>query len=100
MSLDGDNSRIPDLEHFARRVILDAIHDASRSWWLKRAEDFERAKPVPGEYHGRATREQLRARWQWCHETAQACRNKAALVPLDEATFHAELCSVLDEEVA
>lgn len=90
--------RVPDFEQMARRSIVESIRDASRIWWLKRAEDFERAKPRPGDdFNGAATIEELRARWQWCHDTAQACRNKAALVPLDDAQFRAELDAILDE---
>ncbi|WP_193607139.1 hypothetical protein [Nocardioides lijunqiniae] len=98
---DTNTDILADVERFTRRVILDALNDATRIWWLKRAEDFERAKPRPGDdFNGAATIEELRARWQWCHDTAQACRNKAVLVPLDAATFQAELESVLDEAAA
>lgn len=85
------------VDHFQRRVIQDALNEARRRWWLQRAEDFERAKPRPGEYAGQATIEQLRARWKWCHHTAQACRNKAALVPLTLDEFQAELESVIED---
>lgn len=78
-------------------MLREAFNDARRDWWLKRAEDFEAAKPVPGEYQGRASRAEQRTRWEWCHQTAQACRNKAALVPLSPDEFQVEIDAILDE---
>lgn len=101
---DGDMpsvaSATASLSQFQRRVLQDAINDARRQWWLKRAEDFERAKPHPNDYHGRATLDELRARWRWCHQTAQACRNRAALIPLAREDFDAEIAAILDTEEA
>jgi hypothetical protein len=101
---DGDSvsisQAVDNLTRLQRDVVIDALNDARRKWWLRRAQDFERAKPVPGEYHGRATREQLRARWLWCHETAQACRNKAALIEMCREDFDAEIAAILDAEEA
>lgn len=96
----GDVLILPDLDHFTRRLLQDALNEARRSWWLKRAEDFERAKPRPGDFNGRATIEQLRARWRWCHATAQACRNKAALIAMTADEFQAEVDALLDGEAA
>ena len=98
--LVGDVPSVPPdaLEQFAKRVILDALCDASRAWWLKRAEDFERARPVPGEYAGRATREELRQRWRELTEIADACRAKAAVCePSDAAT---DLDNIWSEKAA
>lgn len=96
----GNTVSIPDFDNWSRRVIQDALNESTRAFWLKRAEDFERAKPRPDEYHGNKTREQLRAQWLWCHETAQACRNKAVMVSLDDDAFDADLSAMLDGEAA
>lgn len=97
---DRWQATISTIDHFQRRVVQDALNEARRAWWLKRAEDFERAKPRPEDYNGRATLEELRARWRWCHQVAEACRNKAALVPLTLAEFEAEVEAIFDEEAA
>lgn len=89
-----------ELTHLQRRVVQDAVNSATRSWWLKRAEDFERAKPHPDDYNGQATIEELRARWRWCNETAKACRNKAALVSMLWQEFDDEIAAILDGEAA
>src|SRR4051794_12117305 len=52
---------IPDLLHFQRVVIIDSLLEASRGYWLRRAADFD-AVGTPE-----------------CDETAQACRNRAAV---------------------
>lgn len=87
----GDTQRVQratdqglDLDPFTWGVLAEAYNVARRNWWLKRAEDFEKAKPVPGEYYGNATREQLSERWRWCDEIVRACRAKAEMVGVDE----------------
>lgn len=94
---NGDSNILPDLGQFTRRVLQDALNDGRRQWWLKRAEDFERAKPTLDDFNGEATVQQLRARWRWCHETAQACRSKAALVAMTPDEFDAEIEAVWAE---
>lgn len=73
-----------DVDPFTWGVLADAYNVGRRLWWLKRAQDFEAAKPLPGEFHGNETREQLSARWRWCDEVARACRAKAEMVGIDE----------------
>lgn len=73
---------------FTWSVLADAYNIGRRLWWLRRARDFENAKPLPGEFHGNATREQLSARWRWCDDVARACRAKAELVGMDEELEH------------
>jgi hypothetical protein len=75
--------RTAELDPFSWAVLTDVWLIGHRLWWLKRARDFENAKPLPGEFHGNATREQLSARWRWCDEVARACRAKAELVGID-----------------
>lgn len=71
------------LAHFERRIMIDAALEASRSYWLRRAEDFERAKPVepPG---GFKYPEQAREQWRRCHALAKACRNAAEVAPVQD----------------
>ncbi|MFL6109484.1 MAG: hypothetical protein ACJ72L_21170, partial [Marmoricola sp.] len=60
-------------------VLYDAYTTGRKAWWLKRAEDFEAAKPRLDDFHGGATPGQLSERWRFCERVARACRAKAAL---------------------
>ena len=76
-----------DLEHFTRRVILDAFNEATSQWWLRRAATFEDCRPRPGEFRGQQTPEQLRAKWLELTAVADACRARAGVCePSDAAT--------------
>ena len=87
-----------DLEHFTKRVILDALNDGTRQWWLRRAHAFERARPMPHEFHGRQTPKQLRAKWLELTAIADACRARAGVCePSDAAT---DLDNVWSEKAA
>lgn len=65
------------VDHFSRRVVIEACRDADSAQWIRRAETLEAARPRAGDWHGRATREELRARYDRLTEDAQACRNRA-----------------------
>lgn len=65
---------------FTRRVLADALCEASARYWERRAATFEDAAPRPGEFHGRASREELSAAWQRCHRDADRCRRHAELL--------------------
>ncbi len=67
------------LEHFRARVLQDALNEATSAYWLRRAAQFEDARPRLGDYHGRATRDELRTRWHELTEIALACRHAAQL---------------------
>lgn len=67
------------VEHFRARVLQDALNEATASYWLRRAEAFEAARPRIGDFHGQATPEHLRAKWDELTEIATACRNRAAV---------------------
>jgi hypothetical protein len=69
-----------DLEHFAGRVLQDALTEATAQYWIHRAYQFQQAAPRPGEFHGNTSVEQLRQRWRECMDTAQACRRHAQLI--------------------
>lgn len=65
------------VEHFRRRVLQDALAEATAAYWLRRVEMFEWAKPRLNDYPGRATRQDLGAAWRRCDEIARGCRGRA-----------------------
>ena len=68
----------PETEALIRAsVVVDIFNTASAKFWRRRAEEFERAKPRKGDFHGLVSREELSAAWQRCHSIAEACRQKA-----------------------
>jgi hypothetical protein len=69
-----------DIDHFRGRILQDALTEATAQYWIHRAHQFQRAAPRVDEYHGDATREQLRERWLECMATSQACLNHAELI--------------------
>ena len=70
------------IEHHRVRVLQDALAEATAAYWLRRAEQLERAKPRPGEFHGQMTRAELRAKWRELDEIVRACRNRATIAHL------------------
>lgn len=74
------------LAHFQRRVLVDSLLDAWSVYWERRARVLEEARPRPGEFHGGATREQLRDQWIRLTAMAQACRARAQVSPLELVT--------------
>jgi hypothetical protein len=70
------------VEHFRSRVLSDALNEATAAYWRRRAEMLRWAQPKPGEYAGRASTEELRARWQRLEEEARACENRARVALL------------------
>lgn len=68
------------LELFARRVLADALCEASARYWEKRADALEAAAPRPDDFHGEATREELNAAWTRCMADAARCRAHAELL--------------------
>lgn len=73
---------------FARRVVEDALNEATPIYWEKRAETFEAARRRPCDFTGTATGDELSVRDRALRETAQACRARAQLAVL---TFGGEL---------
>lgn len=97
------------LAHFQNRVIQDALNEATRSYWLRRADTFEWAKPSIGEHHGGpvewfrsepspAPADKLSAQWRRADETAKACRNRAAMALVQDE--YPELVRAVLDEVA
>jgi hypothetical protein len=68
-----------NLTQLQRRLVLEAVETAEAWWWLRRAEEYEAARPRPEEFHGRASRADLSRRWCDLTELAQACRARAAM---------------------
>ena len=69
----------PDLMLVRVAVIAEALRAGEATYWTRRAEALEGARPRPEDFHGRATREELSRRWRELTEAARACRSRAAL---------------------
>ena len=67
------------LEHFRARVIQDAVNEALAATWDRRRQALLAARPRAGDFHGRATREQLRERFEILTAAAEACRARAVV---------------------
>lgn len=67
------------VEHFRHRVLQDALAEATASYWHRRADAFEWAKPRLGEHHGHRDQDHLGEKWRELDEIATACRNRAAV---------------------
>ncbi len=74
-----NTSLVEHVEHFQRRLIADALAEATSAYWLKRADDFEWARPSLADFPGDATLDQRRMRWRELTEVATACRNRATV---------------------
>lgn len=82
----GDDSSMPPvIDRFVRDMLTEVLLAADSQWWRAKAEEMEAAAPRPGEYHGRATREELREAWRRCHAAAEACRLRARVSHYDSA---------------
>lgn len=72
----------PETEALVKAAIVaDIFREAESDYWLRRAKQFEWAKPTAAEMLG-ATPERLaqaRENWRRCHETAESCRARAAV---------------------
>ncbi|WP_343909043.1 hypothetical protein [Nocardioides aquiterrae] len=72
------------LDHFRARVLQDALNEAMAAYWLRRAEQFEAARPTLADFRGEASAAELGARWRELDEVARACRARAAVSPLSK----------------
>jgi len=75
-------ARVDVDEPIRRRVVQDALNDALACTMRRRADLFEWARPLEGEYAGQATADELAARDRRLAAQARACRNKAILLEL------------------
>lgn len=65
-------------------AIEDIVREVSAKQWRERAHILEVCRPRPGDYRGRATDAELAEQDRRLAEAAQACRNRAAVIELDE----------------
>jgi len=91
---------VDHLEQVQLRVLQEAMSTARASYWRKRADDFEWARPSLTDFPGDATLDQRRMRWRELTEVATACRNRAAVSLLQADDLAAEVDLVLEELVA
>jgi hypothetical protein len=59
------------------RVTQDVMLTGTATYWRRRADTFDWARPRPGDYTGQATAGDLRDRDQRLAEAAAACRAHA-----------------------
>lgn len=71
------------VDHFRKRVIQDAMVEATASYWERRAGVFEGCLIQPGDYTGNLTTEQVNEANRRIESIIDACLNKARLVRLD-----------------
>ncbi len=67
------------VENFQRRVVQDAVAEAVAATWRRRADAFEDARPRAEDFHGRASRTDLRERDARLAAVATACRRRATV---------------------
>lgn len=67
----------PEVDHFRRRVLQDALSEALSVQWERRAAEFEAAAPRQSDFPGRAPSESREQRTQRILEAARACRARA-----------------------
>jgi hypothetical protein len=80
-AIESNHSDYHDPHHF-----FAAWGAATARYWIRRAEMLERARPVPGEFHGLATHEQLSEQWRRLTAKAEACRHRAEIAKRYGAT--------------
>ena len=67
------------VDHFRARVLQDALTEALRSTWLRRADAFEAAMHKPGDFPGLCSVDQIEANNERLAQKAAACRNHASI---------------------
>lgn len=110
---DGDKPRVTDthadreaqtityLERFGRRVLLDALSEATADYWRRRAVALRDARHREGDYLPDDRLEAARAKWRQLTEAAAACDARARFIEMYGHELYAhEVASVLAEEVA
>lgn len=78
-----------------RRLLQEALSDAWRLQQIRRAAQFRAAAPRPGDFPGRASREDLQAAYARCMAIAGAFENRAELCPTE--LIGADVATVLRE---
>lgn len=89
------------VDRFPYRAVRDAYLDATASYWRRRAQRFEDARPRRDDFTGNATIQQLRDQWNRLTELADACRARAEMLDTSAAEYDQALHDLHDlEEVA
>lgn len=86
-----------DAEHFTKRLLTDCMVEATAAYWLRRAEQIEKARPRPEDHTGSATRAELSAQWQRLTGIARACRARAQVSPIDAQAIDPDIENVWGE---
>lgn len=96
LSVINDNTTIlpPRIDAALYDMLPEIYLAADRAWWLKRAEELERARPRPQDWQGNATRAEPSAQWQRLTATAQACRARAQLCPVGDVRADIDIANV------
>ncbi|WP_377322847.1 hypothetical protein ACFJIY_25260 [Pimelobacter simplex] len=78
--IDGEFEEFIDkYDHMVRRALQEAMAAGLAETWLRRARMFEWARPRPGDFMGRATREEIAARDARLARKAEVCRHRASI---------------------
>lgn len=80
-----DAALLAYVEHFQNRCLQEALATATATFWERRATEFEAARPRMGDHHGKASRDELRERYDRLTAMAEACRNRAAVSLVDDS---------------
>ena len=101
----GDKSMVAEpityLEHFGRRVLLDALNEASATYWRRRAVALRDARHRVGDYLPPDRLQAARAKWRELTAAADACDNAASfLEAYGNEIFAADVASVMTEGAA
>ena len=100
-SVTAANEPISYMEHFGRRVLLDALNEASATYWRRRAEALRAARHREGDYLPDGRLEAARTRWRELTEAARACDNAASfLEAYGNEIFAADVASAMTEGAA
>jgi hypothetical protein len=110
---DGDKPRVTDthadreaqtityLERFGRRVLLDALSEATADYWRRRAVALRDARHRVGDYLPPDRLQAARAKWRELTAAADACDNAASfLEAYGNEIFAADVASVMTEGAA
>lgn len=81
---------VDHLTHFQRVIVIDSMLDGWSVYCERRARECENARPVPGDFVGKATRADLSDQWQRLTAIAAAWRAKAQTAPLVPITQDVE----------
>jgi hypothetical protein len=83
------------LVNFQRRILQDALSEATADYWRRRARALEKALSRPTDYRGRATPEQIAERDEQLRAAILACSLRAQLYEPG-----ADICAEVDAALA